>query len=168
MQIDKRILVLLIIIAVLAIVLAGILYTNHDNVKIKTNNTTTTNNTTVINATLNEETSNSNSENGQYGYCAICGKALSYEEAHNEYTEAKVCHDCASNPYYQSGEGADYANKKLYEKYPEEYSWMYEDTDDNYEYTSDSYEDTYDSYEDTYDSYEYDDTYDYYEYGEEY
>ena len=121
---DKRIIVLLVIIAILS---AGIIFgiiTHQDTPK--TNNTS--NNTTDINATL-EQTSDS--ESGQYGYCAICGKALTYAEAHNEYTEGKVCSDCANNPYYQTGEGAEYANQKLYEAYPDEYAWMYEDSDED-------------------------------------
>ena len=54
-----------------------------------------------------------------------------------------MCHDCAVNPYYQSGEGAEYANKKLYEAYPDEYSWMYEDDSAEYEYYDESYPDDY-------------------------
>ena len=96
------------------------------------------------NATVEEaQTSTSSSENGQYGHCAICGKALTYAEAHNEYTQGKVCHNCAANPYYQTDEGSKYANEKLYEAYPDEYAWMYEDSDDS---SYDSYDDSY--YED--------------------
>ena len=109
---------------------------NHqDTPKQVVNNTTQVNNTTVKNATLEESesqsTSSENTESGQYGYCAICGRALSYSEANHEYTQGKVCSDCANNPYYQTAEGAEYANHKLYEAYPDEYAWMYEDTNDN-------------------------------------
>ena len=76
-----------------------------------------------------------NSPNGEYGYCAICGRALTASEANNEYTQGKVCHDCANNPYYQTEEGSEYANEKLFEAYPDEYEWMYEDTnDEDYDY----------------------------------
>lgn len=88
----------------------------------------TVNNTTAVNATL--ESAPQKTDIGQYGYCAICGKALSYSEANNEYTQGKVCSDCASNPYYQTGEGADYANQKLKEAYPEDYEGMFEDSPD--------------------------------------
>lgn len=131
---DKRIIILLAIIAVLAVGVAYGLMTHQDNTKSDANNTTT--NKTVKNATLVE----SHSESGQYGYCAICGKALTYSEANNEYTQGKVCADCASNPYYQTGEGARYANQKLAEAYPDEYSDFYEDSDyDDYEYDDEYY-----------------------------
>ena len=84
------------------------------------------------NTTVEEsQTTSTSSESGQYGYCAICGKALTSAEAHSEYTQGKVCHNCAANPYYQTDEGSKYANEKLYESYPEEYEWMYEDSDDS-------------------------------------
>lgn len=63
---------------------------------------------------------NSAENTSQYGYCAICGVALTYEEANNEFIQSKVCYNCANNPYYQHCE-ADYANKKLYEKYPKDH-----------------------------------------------
>lgn len=63
---------------------------------------------------------NSAENASQYGYCAICGVALTYEEANNEFIQSKVCYNCANNPYYQHCE-ADYANKKLYEKYPKDH-----------------------------------------------
>lgn len=133
---DKRIIILLAIIAVLAVGVAYGLMTHQDNTKSDANNTTT--NKTVKNATLVE----SHSESGQYGYCAVCGKALTYSEANNEYTQGKVCADCASNPYYQSGEGAKYANQKLAEAYPDEYSDFYDDRND-YDYDYYDYEDDY-------------------------
>ncbi len=138
---DKRVIILLVIIAILAVGVGYGLMTHQNNDTTNVNNTTT--NKTVKNATVVK----SDSESGKYGYCAICGKALTYSEATNEYTQGKVCSDCASNPYYQSGEGAKYANQKLYEAYPDEYSWMYDDSDDyDYEY-DDYYYDDYD-YED--------------------
>lgn len=146
-MIDKRILALLAIIAILAIGVGYGLYTHQDAPKVSVNNTTSLNNTTVKNATLEQTTDSSPS--GEYGYCAICGNALTYSEAHNEYTQGKVCHSCANNPYYQTGEGAEYANQKLFEAYPDEYSWMYEDddsSDDDVEYnfySNDNMEDEY-------------------------
>lgn len=130
---DKRIIVLLAIIAVLAIGVGYGLYSHHDTPKISVNNTTAVNNTTVKNTTLEETTTSSDSsgESGEYGYCAICGNALTYAEAHSEYTQGKVCHSCASNPYYQTDEGSQYANQKLEEAYPDEYSWMDEDDSSN-------------------------------------
>ena len=124
---DKRIIVLLIIIALLTV---GIIYSVYNNRNDEKTNETIEINNVNVNATLNETV---HSDSGKYGYCAICGKALSYSEANDEYTQGKVCHDCAVNPYYQSGEGAQYANKKLFEAYPDEYSWMYEDSDNDYE-----------------------------------
>ena len=141
---DKRIAILLIIIGML---LVGIGYTisQQDNAS-DVNNTTainnTINNTTVKNATL--EQSSQKTVSGKYGYCAICGKALTYEESQDEYTQGKVCYDCASNPYYESGPGADYANQKLKEAYPEEYEGMFEEPSDDYgyyEYEEYDYED---------------------------
>ena len=145
---DRRIIALLGIIAVLAVGLCYGLYTHQEVPEKAVNSTAAVNNTTVKNATLEqtEETSEDSSSGGQYGYCAICGKALSYSEAHSEYTQGKVCHDCASNPYYQTEEGAQYANEKLYEAYPDEYSWMNEDDsgddsddEDYYEYDDEDY-----------------------------
>ena len=140
-KMDKRIIVLLAIIAILAVALAYCMLTfNHDKGNAIANNTTakntTLNNTTVKNDTVTQ--ASTNSESGKYGYCAICGRALSASEASNEYTQGKVCMDCAKNPYYQSGEGARYANQKLFEAYPDEYEWMYEDT------SNVKYEQTYD------------------------
>lgn len=141
MNIDKRILILLIIIAILSVGIIWGLLNLPDSGKPPANNTTLVNNSTVVNATMVEEESSSDSPNGQYGYCAICGNALTYAESQSEITEGKVCHSCASNPYYQSGEGAEYANQKLYEAYPDEYSWMYEDSSDDYDYGDYYYED---------------------------
>lgn len=128
---DKRIIGLVVIIIILAVGVGyGLL--SHQHAPKQIVNDTPANNTTVKNATL-EQTSSS-SDSGQYGHCAICGRALTYSEANNEYTQGKVCSDCASNPYYQTEEGSQYANEKLYEAYPDEYSWMYEDdtgSDDN-------------------------------------
>lgn len=74
-------------------------------------------------------------------------KRLTYSEAHNEYTQGKVCHSCALNPYYQSGAGADYANKKLAEAYPDDYDGMFDDSSEDYDY--DTYDDYgYEDYED--------------------
>ena len=123
---------------ILAVILAGIGYMliGHPDAPKKAENNTTKVNTTLINNTTVKDTtseeseseyaSSQNSESGQYGYCAICGRALSYSEANHEITQGKVCIDCANNPDYQTGEGADYANRKLYEAYPDEYEWMYE------------------------------------------
>jgi len=145
---DKRIIALIAIIAILAIGLGYMVFSHHEPVKQPVNNTTIANNTTVKNATLNQTTSSSSSqENGQYGYCAICGKALTYAEAHSEYTQGKVCHSCAANPYYHTDEGSKYANQKLDEKYPRDDSWQseididssfdeYEDYDDSENYAS--------------------------------
>lgn len=140
---DKRIIVLLIIIAILACGLAYSVFNSPHEV-----NETVKINDTPKNATLIND---NDVEDGKYGYCAICGKALSYEEANDEYTQGKVCRSCATNPYYQTEEGAEYANQKLYEAYPDEYSWMYEDTPDSNDYDYD-YDD---SYYDTYEDYEY-------------
>lgn len=146
MKIDKRIIILIAIIVILSIGVAWGLYTQHTS---NNDNRTLVDNSTVKNATMNESsTTGSSSESGEYGYCAICGKALTYAEANDDYTQGKICHSCAANPYYETGEGADYANKKLSEAYPEEYSWMNEDTS--------SYED----YEDT-DDYPNDEYYEY-------
>lgn len=141
---DKRMIAIIVIIAILIVGVGYGVLTHQDKAKPadnKTVNKTATNNTTIKNATVKntttEETeiqsseSSSSSESGEHGYCAICGRALSASEAGNEYTQGKVCSDCAANPDYQSGEGADYANRKLYEAYPDEYAWMYEDTNDN-------------------------------------
>ena len=76
------------------------------------------------NTTQTETPTQTSTESGQYGYCAVCGKALTYAEAHSEYTQGKVCHSCANNPYYQTDEGSKYANQKLQEAYPDEYDWM--------------------------------------------
>lgn len=149
---DKRIAIL---VAIIGILLVGIGYTvyQQNNDGIDANNTTsinnTLNNTTVKNATL--EKTSQKTVSGQYGYCAICGKALTYTESQDEYTQGKVCYDCASNPYYESGPGADYANQKLKEAYPEEYEGMFEDSYDTSDY---SYEDDYDY---DYSDYEYED-----------
>ena len=139
MNIDKRIIVLLVIIAILSAGVIWGLYTHQDNNNTETNVAPDLNNTTVINATMEEtKESSTTSDSGQYGYCAICGKALTYDEANDEYTQGKVCHSCAANLYYETPEGADYANKKLQEAYPEEYSFMDEEYEDDYEY--DDYE----------------------------
>lgn len=139
MNIDKRIIILLVIIAILSVGVIWGLYTHQDRNDIETNNTTELNDTEVKNATM-VESETSDSERGQYGYCAICGRALTYEEANDEYSQGKVCHDCAANPYYETPEGADYANKKLAEAYPDEYSWMNDNSSDSddYEYKNDN------------------------------
>lgn len=137
MKRDQMIIMALVVI--LAVILAGIGYMligHQDAPKKAWNNTAHLNTTTKLNNTTVEDTAteeseiesagSQNSESGQYGYCAICGRALSYSEANHEITQGKVCIDCANNPDYQTGEGADYANRKLYEAYPDEYEWMYE------------------------------------------
>ena len=131
---DKRVIALIVIIAILAVSVGYGLMTHQSNDTPVANNTTT--NKTVKNATVVK----SDTESGKYRYCAICGKALTYSEATNEYTQGKVCADCASNPYYQSGEGAKYANQKLAEGYPDEYSDFYEGSDYDYDYDYDDYE----------------------------
>ena len=130
--------IIMALVVILAVILAGIGYMliGHQKKKKKAENNTTKVNTTLINNTTVKDTAteeseiesagSQNSESGQYGYCAICGRALSYLEANHEITQGKVCIDCANNPDYQTGEGADYANRKLYEAYPDEYEWMYE------------------------------------------
>lgn len=125
---DRRIAILLVIIGILAFAIAYAALQPHGESDLDDANVTV-NNTTAVNATL--ESAPQNLESGQYGYCAVCGKALSYSEAHNEYTQGKVCGECASNPYYQTGEGADYANQKLKEAYPEDYEGMFEDSADD-------------------------------------
>lgn len=139
---DKRVIAIVAIIAILSIGIGYGLFFHHDTTKKadnKTQTNTTHNNTTVKNATLKNDTqetqsqsTESSSSGGEYGYCAICGRALSSSEAGDEFTQGKVCHDCAANPYYQSGEGAEYANQKLYEAYPDQYAWMYEDSHDEF------------------------------------
>ena len=130
--IDKRILILLIIIAILAIGVGWGLINHQNNSNTQTNNTNTTNNnTTVKNAT------SSSSQSGQYGYCPLCVKALtSLKQTIN--TQGKICHDCASNPYYETDEGAKYANKKLAEAYPEEYAEINETLNKDYEHYDDN------------------------------
>ena len=124
---QKYIIIALIAVIVLLAIGIGLgLLSQQDTQKHPVKNTPA-NNTTVKNATLVNTTTPTDSESGQYGYCAICGKALSYSEANNEYTQGKVCADCAKNPYYQSGEGAEYANEKLFEAYPDDYAWMNEE-----------------------------------------
>ena len=134
-KMDKRIITLLAIIAILSVALGYVMINNQETPEPVVNNTTAVNNTTVKNATLEEsetETASSeNTESGQYGYCAICGRALTSSEANHEITQGKVCLDCANNPYYQTDEGAKYANEKLFEAYPDEYEWMHEDANDN-------------------------------------
>ena len=144
MKLDKRMIaILIVIIAILSAVLAYEIATPKH---VDSNVNNTTNKTKELNATL-ENTTQTSSESGQYGYCAVCGRALTYSEAHNEYTQGKVCSDCANNPYYQSGPGAEYANGKLAEAYPDEYGWMYEDDyeDSSYESYGNSYDDSYSS-----------------------
>ncbi|MDO5848436.1 MAG: hypothetical protein Q4P18_02780 [Methanobrevibacter sp.] len=92
------------------------------NANVANNTTNVTENITNVTEDISSGSSSKNS--GAYGYCAICGAALSASEANDDYTQGKVCRSCAKNPYYQSSPGSDYANQKLYEKYPEEYSWM--------------------------------------------
>ena len=146
---NKGIIAILVIIIIILVVGVGYQLMNHQNNAKPIANNTTIKNTTVKNATLTETSSSSNSESGQYGYCAICGKALSYDEAHNEFTQGKVCTSCAQNPYYQTDEGAKYANQKLYESYPDEYAWMYEDhTADTPVDTASDTLDEYDDYDD--------------------
>lgn len=129
---DKRIAILLVIIGILLVGIGYMLFQQNNASDVnETIANNTHNNTTVKNATLEESTQ---TVSGEYGYCAICGNALTYSEAHNEYTQGKVCSSCASNPYYQTGEGADYANSKLAEAYPEEYEGMFDDSSEDYYY----------------------------------
>ncbi len=68
MNIDKRILVLLIIIAILSVGVIWGLINLQDSGKIATINTTFVNDTTVANATMvEEEPSSTDSTSGQYG-----------------------------------------------------------------------------------------------------
>ena len=139
MKLEKQIIIILIII--IAIISAAMVYEMAAQKHVDNNANNSTNKTRELNATL-ENTNQVSSESGKYGYCAVCGKALTYAEASNDYTQGKVCYDCAHNPYYQSGEGAQYANKKLQEAYPTDYEGMFEDSysDNNY------YENEYDEY----------------------
>ena len=150
MENEKKIIVAMVaVIAVLLIVAGYFALTPHQDDGKPMANNTTLKNKTVKNATLVEKTTTSSSESGQYGYCAICGKALSASEANNEFTQGKVCTSCAKNPYYQTGEGAEYANQKLFEAYPEEYGWMYDDTptvEHTYDYYPDDGGDSGDNY----------------------
>lgn len=89
-----------------------------DNVDV--NNTT---NVTENITNVTEEVNSSQSQNsGAYGYCAICGVPLSASEASDDYTQGKVCGNCAKNPYYYTDEGSQYANQKLEEAYSEDYN----------------------------------------------
>ena len=63
-----------------------------------------------------------------YGYCAVCGKALSASEANDEYTQGKLCYSYANNP----PEEPDYVNQKLKEAYPDEYYWLETGYGDSY------------------------------------
>lgn len=117
------IIALIAIIAVLAVCLGYALLLTHNNNAEPILNNTQVNNTTVENTTTEQtSTSDGDSDGGQYGTCAVCGRALTYSEANSEYTQGKVCSDCAHNPYYQTGEGARYANGKLAEAYPDDYN----------------------------------------------
>lgn len=144
---DKRIAALLLIIGILLIAMGYIMSQHNDAGNTASVNNTTKVNTTLNNTTVNEdvtvEESPQKTVSGKYGYCAVCGKALSYGEANDEYTQGKVCHSCANNPYYQSGEGAAYANQKLEEAYPEYYNGISEDSYEpeynDYEYEDNSY-----------------------------
>lgn len=120
-----------IIIAVIVIVCVGFILAGYlsDSSETKiinaTNNTTNiTNNTTVaVEKITKEKSTNSNQgPNGEFGYCAVCGAPLTEAEANDEYTQGKVCHSCATNPYFQTEEGAQYANQKLEEAYPDRYN----------------------------------------------
>lgn len=84
----------------------------------------------IIAATLFSEPESSDEVKTEksYGYCAVCGKALSASEANDEYTQGKVCHSCANNP----PGGPDYANQKLKEAYPDEYYWLETGYEDSY------------------------------------
>ena len=143
---DKNNKIIIALIVIIAFLAAGVAFGIHSsqNVSNETANNTTVENSTVINATMQNTTSDESDESGQYGYCAICGRALTYEEANDEYTQGKVCHDCASNPYYETGEGAEYANSKLAEAYPDEYSWMDDDYSEDSDYDDYEYEEEYD------------------------
>lgn len=105
------------------------------------NNHSEPNNETAINSTENitevaEDAKASQPQKAKaHGYCAICGAPLSLDEATDEYTQGKVCWDCARNPYYQTDPGAAYANEKLEEAYPEDYNGIADEYyDDEYYY----------------------------------
>lgn len=122
------VLVIAIAVIVVAVVTSFTLIndSSHENITAVNNTTNITNVTNVSEVTEKTDVS-TNKNSGAHGYCAICGAALSASEANNEYTQGKVCMSCAKNPYYQTSPGSDYANQKLYDKYPEDYSWMDED-----------------------------------------
>jgi hypothetical protein len=130
---DRRIAALLIVIIILAIGVGFGVYTHSNPMKNTAIKNTTTKSTPIKNKPVKNsaiaEDTTSHVESGQYGYCAICGKALTYEEAHDEYTQGKVCQECAANPYFETHEGAEYANSKLLEAYPDEYSQTEDDAD---------------------------------------
>lgn len=128
--------IIIILCLVVIILCCGIIVnTSFDDTKNVKEVNITNNNTTEVNKEVVKASEDKKTEVVEaYGYCAVCGKALSASEASDEYTQGKVCHSCAINP----PGGPDYANQKLKEAYPEEYSWMetgYEDTSDG-----DSYE----------------------------
>lgn len=110
----------MVIIVAVGVVLALTL-TENDDVPVA-NNTIVNNTTNITNNSSVEVQNNENKEvetqSKAYGYCAVCGAGLSYEEATHEHTQGKVCYDCANNPYYYTEEGANYANEKLWEDYP--------------------------------------------------
>lgn len=113
---NKHIIIILTAVIFLLILCFGCFFLNAP--QDTANNTTDEVNASVIST----DKASSDSESAKYGYCAICGKPLTYSEAHDEITEGKVCFSCASNPDYQEGDGADYANQKLKEAYPEDYA----------------------------------------------
>lgn len=118
MDLSKKVIV--VVCLVIAVLCGGIIAAtlfsepeSIDEVNITNNNTTETDNEVA-------ESSDGAKTETSYGYCAVCGKALSASEANNEYTQGKVCHSCANNP----PGGPDYANQKLKEAYPDEYYWL--------------------------------------------
>ena len=118
MDLSKKVIV--IVCLVIAVLCGGIIAAtlfsepeSIDEVNITNNNTTETDNEVA-------ESSDGAKTETSYGYCAVCGKALSASEANDEYTQGKVCHSCANNP----PGGPDHANQKLKEAYPDEYYWL--------------------------------------------
>lgn len=126
MDLSKKVIV--VVCLVIAVLCGGIIAAtlfsepeSIDEVNITNNNTTEADREVV-------ESSDEVKTEKSYGYCAVCGKALSASEANNEYTQGKVCHSCANNP----PGGPDYANQKLKEAYPDEYYWLETGYEDSY------------------------------------
>ena len=96
MDLSKKVIV--VVCLVIAVLCGGIIAAtlfsepeSIDEVNITNNNTTETDREVA-------ESSDEVKTEKSYGYCAVCGKALSASEANDEYTQGKVCHSCANNP----------------------------------------------------------------------